>query len=188
MPAPSATAVKYFISFGDSYSQTGFDINGSKPSSSNPLGNPALPGWTASGGLNWVGFLASQLNTSLTLSYNFASGGATTNASLVTPFAPTVLSFVDQVAQFSGSIASRPVYAPWNSENSLVAVWIGVNDVGNSWWLGESETDALYGQIMDSYFGRLQVLYDSGVRTFALLGAARESFSFFSSLVQRSGT
>ncbi|KAJ4415804.1 hormone-sensitive lipase HSL [Neurospora sp. IMI 360204] len=172
VPVPTAASAKYFISFGDSYSQTGFDINGSKPSSSNPLGNPALPGWTASGGLNWVGFLASQLNTSLTLSYNFASGGATTNASLVTPFAPTVLSFVDQVAQFSGSIASRPAYAPWNSENSLVAVWIGVNDVGNSWWLGESEMNSLYGQIMDSYFGRLQVLYDSGVRTFALLGAA----------------
>ncbi|KAK3485440.1 uncharacterized protein B0T23DRAFT_390321 [Neurospora hispaniola] len=172
VPVPTFTSAKYLISFGDSYSQTGFDINGSKPSSSNPLGNPPLPGWTASGGLNWVGFLASQLNTSLTLSYNFASGGATTNASLVAPFAPTVLSFVDQVAQFSGSIASRPAYAPWNSENSLVAVWIGVNDVGNTWWMSESEMDALYGQIMDSYFGRLQVLYDAGARNFALLGAA----------------
>lgn len=183
VPVPTSTSAKYLISFGDSYSQTGFDINGSKPSSSNPLGNPPLPGWTASGGLNWVGFLVSQLNTSLTLSYNFASGGATTNASLVAPFAPTVLSFVDQVAQFSGSIGAsrpRPAYEtpPWNSENnSLVAVWIGVNDVGNTWWMSEAEMDALYGQIMDSYFGRLQVLYDAGARNFALLGAARE-FSF----------
>ncbi|KAL0468415.1 cellulose-binding GDSL lipase [Neurospora intermedia] len=178
VPVPTSTSAKYLISFGDSYSQTGFDINGSKPSSSNPLGNPPLPGWTASGGLNWVGFLVSQLNTSLTLSYNFASGGATTNASLVAPFAPTVLSFVDQVAQFSGSIGAsrpRPAYEtpPWNSENnSLVAVWIGVNDVGNTWWMSEAEMDALYGQIMDSYFGRLQVLYDAGARNFALLGAA----------------
>ena len=128
-----------------------------------------------------MGFLASQLNTSFTLSYNFASGGATTNASLVTPFAPTVLSFVDQVAQFSSSIASRPAYAPWNSENSLFAVWIGVNDVGNSWWLGESEMNALYGKIMDSYFGRLQVLYEAGARNFVLLGAARKFLLSFSS-------
>ncbi|KAK3400755.1 hypothetical protein B0T20DRAFT_405202 [Sordaria brevicollis] len=172
IPAPTATSTKYFISFGDSYSQTGFDINGSKPSPANPLGNPALPGWTSSGGLNWVGFLTSQLNSSLVLSYNFAYGGATTNASLVTPYAPEVKSFVDQVAQFSSSIASKPAYAPWTSQNSVFAVWIGVNDVGNSWWLGEAEMNTLYKKIMDSYFGRLQVLYEAGARKFLLLGAA----------------
>lgn len=37
---------------GDSYSQTGFDVTSTKPNAANPLGNPALPGWTASGGLN----------------------------------------------------------------------------------------------------------------------------------------
>ncbi|KAK4223487.1 hypothetical protein QBC38DRAFT_516820 [Podospora fimiseda] len=170
---PSSSAVpipaeKYLITFGDSYSQTGFDISGTKPSPGNPLGNPQLPGWTASGGLNWVGFLTSQFNTSILLTYNFAYGGATTNASLVTPWREDVLSFVDQVAQFSNSIASKPSYAPWTAENSLFGVWMGVNDVGNSWWKGE-EYDVLVEAIMDTYFGQLQVLYDAGARNFALL-------------------
>ena len=165
-------SLQYLISFGDSYSQTGFDVTSTKPSSSNPLGNPPLPGWTASGGLNWVGFLVSQFNQSTLLSYNFAYGGATTNATIVTPYASTVLSLIDQVAQFSGSIGKKPSYAPWG-DNALFAVWIGVNDVGNSWWL--SNYDDVVKQIMTSYFGQLQVLYDAGARNFALLTVPRKS-------------
>ncbi|KAJ9165264.1 Carbohydrate esterase family 16 protein [Coniochaeta hoffmannii] len=164
---PTATGVKYLITFGDSYSQTGFNISSTKPSPSNPLGNPPLPGWTASGGLNWVGFLASQLNKSTLLTYNFAYGGATTAADLVTPYAPTVLSLVDQVSQFSGSIASHPSYAPWTAADTLVGVWIGVNDVGNSYWTA-NET-VLLGKIMDRYFAQLQIAYDAGARNFVLL-------------------
>ncbi|KAK3688966.1 putative cellulose-binding GDSL lipase/acylhydrolase [Podospora appendiculata] len=152
---------------GDSYSQTGFNVNSTKPSAGNPLGNPALPGWTASGGLNWVGFLASQFNASTLLSYNFAYGGATTNASLVTPYATTVLSFIDQVAQFSSSIASHPSYAPWTAADTLVGVWMGVNDVGNAWW--QSDLTTLLNSIMDSYFGQLQIIYNAGARNFVLL-------------------
>ncbi|KAB5583628.1 hypothetical protein GE09DRAFT_1182287 [Coniochaeta sp. 2T2.1] len=165
--SPTATGVKYLITFGDSYSQTGFNISLTKPSPSNPLGNPPLPGWTASGGLNWVGFLTSQFNTSTLLTYNFAYGGATTAADLVTPYQPTVLSLVDQVAQFSGSIASHPSYAPWTAENTLVGVWIGVNDVGNSYW--KADETVLLGKIMDRYFEQLKVVYDAGARNFVLL-------------------
>ncbi|KAK3372643.1 hypothetical protein B0H63DRAFT_401399 [Podospora didyma] len=141
------------------------------PSPGNPLGNPALPGWTASGGLNWVGFLTSLRNTSTLLTYNFAAGGATTNATLVTPWKPEVLSLIDQVAQFSGSIASqpRPAYAPWTANNTLVGIWMGVNDVGNSWWK-ENYTTEIVPQIMDTYFGQLQVVYNAGARNFVLLG------------------
>ncbi|KAK3904422.1 hypothetical protein C8A05DRAFT_13692 [Staphylotrichum tortipilum] len=159
-------SVQYLISFGDSYSQTGFDVTGTKPSSSNPLGNPALPGWTASGGLNWVGYLASVYNQSTMLSYNFAYGGATTNATIVQPYTSTVLSLIDQVTLFSGSIAKKPSYAPWG-DNALFAVWIGVNDVGNSWW--KSDYDQIVSQIMDTYFGQLKIMYNAGARNFALL-------------------
>ncbi|KAH6616066.1 carbohydrate esterase family 16 protein [Chaetomium sp. MPI-SDFR-AT-0129] len=162
---PRAPSTKYLITFGDSYSQTGFNITSTPPSASNPLGNPPLPGWTASGGYNWVGFLTAHYNASTLLTYNFAYGGATTNASLVTPYEPTVLSFVDQVAEFSGSIGGEE--KPWTGEDALFGVWMGVNDVGNSWWTeGYGE---LVEEIMDSYFGRLQVLYEAGGRNFVLL-------------------
>ncbi|KDN66473.1 putative fungal cellulose binding domain-containing protein [Colletotrichum sublineola] len=167
VPTPSPSGPKYFITFGDSYSQTGFNINSTKPSSQNPLGNPNLPGWTTSGGLNWIGFLLAQYNASLTYSYNLAYGGATTDASLITPYTPTVLSFIDQVSEFSRSLASKPAWAPWTAGNTLVGVWMGVNDVGNAWW--GSNREALLVQVLGRYFDQLQILYDAGVRNFVLL-------------------
>jgi hypothetical protein len=59
-------------------------------------------------------------------SYNFASGGATTDAKLVTPFATTVLSFVDQVNLYLKS-AKTAGFIKWDATNSVFAIWIGVN-------------------------------------------------------------
>lgn len=47
--APAPTGVKYWFSFGDSYTQTGFDISGTLPAVGNALGNPTYPGYTACG-------------------------------------------------------------------------------------------------------------------------------------------
>lgn len=165
----AAADTGYFITFGDSYSQTGFNITEAHPSATNPLGNPALPGYTASGGLDWVGFEVTEYNASLLLSYNLAYGGATVDASLVAPYADTVLSFVDQVGEFSQYLASKPDWAPWTSEDALVGVWIGVNDIGNSFWLS-NVTDVL-DAVTTRYFELLQVTYDAGVRNFVLLTA-----------------
>jgi phospholipase/lecithinase/hemolysin len=167
-----STGLRYFISFGDSYSQTGFDYKGTKPSANSPLGNPPLPGWTASGGLNWVGFMVTEFNTSLTLSYNFAYGGATVDARLVKPYASTVKSFIDQVTDFSAELASHPSYAPWTADNTVVAVWMGVNDVGNSYWT--EDEDELIKKIMAKYFEQLQIVYDAGARKFVLLSVPRK--------------
>ena len=68
--------------------------------------------------------------------YNFADSGATIDADLVTPYFPHARSFTDQVSQFLASYADKPPYAPWESENSLFSVWIGINDIGGSWYLG----------------------------------------------------
>jgi len=47
---------RFFITFGDSYSQTGFNILSTKPSINNPFGNPAFPGYTiVNNGINWFG-------------------------------------------------------------------------------------------------------------------------------------
>lgn len=128
-----------------------------------------MPGFTTDNGLNWIGYLISQLNHSLVLSYNFAYGGATTSASLVQPFESTVLCFDNQTAEFKSSIASHPSTTPWTAENTLVAVWIGVNDVGNSYFMSSSALQTLYAQIMSTYFGLLQQVYDAGARNFAIL-------------------
>jgi len=113
-----------------------------------------------------------EYNSSLLYSYNFAYGGATVNASLVEPYTPTVKSFIDQVKQFSDSIASHPSYAPWTADTSLFAIWLGVNDVGNSYYTANVSA-ALLPKIMDSYFSQVEILYEAGARNFALLSVPR---------------
>ncbi len=124
----------HLLDSGDSYTQTGFNISGDVPAPGNPLGNPTYPGWTAVGGVNWVDVETVKYNKSLVLTYNYAYGGATINASLVQPYEPTVLSLIDQVDLFFQQAAGKPAFAPWTSENALFSVWIGINDIGNSYY------------------------------------------------------
>ena len=53
---------------------------------------------------------------------------------MVQPFEPTVLSMTDQVNQFLNGTAKKPTTAPWTSEDSLFSFWIGINDLGNSYY------------------------------------------------------
>ncbi|KAF2205557.1 hypothetical protein GQ43DRAFT_362154 [Delitschia confertaspora ATCC 74209] len=160
--------VKYLFVFGDSYTQTGFDVNGTQPNRANPLGNPTYPGWTSSNGPNWVGFLTTTYNQSYVQTYNLAYGGATVDAALVKPYTDTVLSLKNQVEdEFLPKYSSHPSFAPWKSSDSLFAVWIGINDIGNSWWL-ENAT-AITDAIFTEYDGLVEKLYKSGARNFLYL-------------------
>ncbi|KAI0765698.1 hypothetical protein BD413DRAFT_637829 [Trametes elegans] len=160
---PSGVAdANFWFSFGDSYTQTDFDPNGILPQPGNPLGNPPYPGFTAVGGTNWIDLDTVVYNNSLVLTYNYAYGGATINASLVQPFEPTVLSLIDQVNQFLSGAATKPASAPWTSANALFSVWIGINDIGNSYYLG-GDRDAFSDTLLDSYFGQVQELVSGWV-------------------------
>ncbi|KAL6702900.1 hypothetical protein ACN47E_000801 [Coniothyrium glycines] len=174
-PAPSKSSsswsgwknVKQFFVFGDSYTQTGFDVNGTQPNAANPLGNPAYPGYTSSNGPNWAGFLTTTYNASKILTYNMAYGGATVDSALVAPYQPTVLSLKDQVTkEFLPRYGSHPADAPWTSASSLFAFFIGINDVGNSWWLGNN---TLYDAIFSEYAQLLDSVYSTGARNFLFL-------------------
>ncbi|OIW22997.1 hypothetical protein CONLIGDRAFT_687074 [Coniochaeta ligniaria NRRL 30616] len=168
-PLPAAVnGTKYLFVFGDSYTSTGFSITGAKPSAANPLGNPSLNKLnTMSGGLTWPGFLATQFNTSLTYAYVFAVAGATVDNSIVPAYSSSVPSISDQVKTWTTNLQSRPSYAPWTAEDALAAVWIGVNDVGNSY--SQSGEEARLNKDLDRYFALLGTLYTGGIRNFALL-------------------
>ena len=153
---------------GDSYTQTGFNRSGIQPSPSNPLGNPPYPGWTASNGPNWVGYLTTKYNASLLQTFNLADGGATVDASLVAPWKPTVLSLQDQV--WSGFFPYYALGRPaWTSADTLFAVWIGINDVGNSYYNGPAVTSVLNADIIAEYRGAVDGLYAAGGRNFVFL-------------------
>lgn len=57
--------------------------------------------------------------------YNHAYGGATIDATLVTPYEPTVLSLTDQVNSFLANEALKPSYAPWTSTTAFFSFFIG---------------------------------------------------------------
>ncbi|KIL59423.1 carbohydrate esterase family 16 protein [Amanita muscaria Koide BX008] len=120
----------YWFSFGDSYTATGFFPWGPLPSPGNPLGNPPVPG-TITGGPYWVDYLTTTYNQSLTLTYNFAFSGATTNASLVLPWLG--VTFEDEVNIYLHKFSQKPPSTPWESNNTLFSIWIGINDIGRTY-------------------------------------------------------
>jgi phospholipase/lecithinase/hemolysin len=126
--------------------------------------------------VNWLGDLVRTYNTSLTLAYNFAAGGATVDPSLVKP-SITTKSLIEQLSQFSSSVASKPSYAPWTSDNSLFTVWIGINDVGNSDRSSSGEA-ALLGKVVQQYTAQVQKMYDAGGRHFVFLTVPRSFTSY----------
>jgi hypothetical protein len=106
------------------------------------------------------------------LDWNFAYGGATVDATLIAPYVNTVKLLVDQVQEFNTYAASRPSDGKWSSSNSLFAIWIGVNDIANSYWrLDES---SLIGKVTTKYMDEAKILYNAGARYFVFLTVPRE--------------
>lgn len=86
------------------------------------------------GGPNWIDVDTVVYNKSLTMTYNYAFPGAVIDKSLVAiPLAPFIISMTDQVNEFLATAAKRSASTPWSSENTLFSIWIGINDIGNSY-------------------------------------------------------
>lgn len=104
-----------------------------------PFTDHTLRGWTSCNGPNWVDFLTTEYNRSTVLTYNLADGGATVDGDLIKPWKPEVQSLIDQVRKrYLPNYAKKPAHAPWTASNSLFGFWIGINDVGNTYWDGNS--------------------------------------------------
>ncbi|KAJ7023841.1 fungal cellulose binding domain-containing protein [Mycena alexandri] len=152
---PPHKPTTYWFAFGDSYTTTSFDPTSTLPALGlNPLGNPAFPGVTGGGGENYVGFDTVTYNKSLILTYDYAAGGATINGTLV---APITIALSDEVDEFLVGAAKKPKTSPWTSGNALFSVWIGINDIGNTFYLNGSR-DAFSDVLLDDYFAQVQRL------------------------------
>lgn len=160
-------------SSGDSYTTTGFNYTLLPyPSASNPLGNPPYPGYNSANGPNWVGVLTTKYNASLLQTYNLAYGGATVDGDLVTPYKPEVLSLKQQVQDefVPGYVKGKAPGAPkWQANDSIFAFWIGINDVGNSYWNGPNATAELNKKIFTVYGDLVETLHASGARNFVFV-------------------
>lgn len=175
---PDWHGIKHAFIFGDSYTSTGFNDTLTQPSAGNPYGNPMYPGYTSSDGPNWIDYLTVQYNASLLLTYNLAYGGATVDSNLVAPYEPTVLSMVQQVEdEYVPNYSGSPAIAPWVSNDTLFAVFIGINDVTNSYYEGVPATTTINTQVFQVYSSLVQTMYDSGARNFLFLNVPPEEKS-----------
>lgn len=154
---------------GDSYTSTGYDPNGAQPNTCNPLGNPPLPGQTLSGGLNWAGFLVTELATSKTAGYDYAFSGAVVDKAIVPGYGEGVRSFTEQIELWQQTAPS----VPYTSNNTLVGALFGINDILSEFWPGR---DAPVDKVVDRYFEQFQILYDAepSVRNFFAITVPRE--------------
>ncbi|KAI7504431.1 carbohydrate esterase family 16 protein [Hortaea werneckii] len=165
---PGWSGISRMFAFGDSYSTTGFNLSLTQPSESNPLGNPEYPGYTATNGPNWVDFLTVTYNRTLLETVNLAYGGATVDSELIAPYKPTVLSMKDQILdEFVPMYAGSPDFFEWQANNTLFAIWIGINDVGNAYT--QANSSLVYPLVMTEYTSLLDTLYQHGARNFLFI-------------------
>lgn len=113
-------------------------------------------------------------NTSLVLTYDFAYYGADVSNAIINTGVTTDV--IAQVADFEENLVPAPDYAPWTADNLLVAVWIGVNDIGECFWESSVYATCPIDDVMTKYFDLMQNLYDDGVRNFVLNSVPRKSF------------
>lgn len=62
--------------------------------------------------------------------------------------------------------SEKPSFLPWASDDTLFGIFIGINDVGNSYG---AQNTSLNGIIFDVYSGLVDELYQTGARNFLFL-------------------
>jgi len=72
-----------------------------------------------------VGYLTTEDNSSVVLSYNLAVGGATIDNTIINA---TVEDMATQVASFHSIYGNKPDAAPWTFDDAMFAFWIEINE------------------------------------------------------------
>ena len=180
---------------GDSYTRSGFQTNFTYtrtgpgvdamkriirpngelvegPRAENPIGNPAMPGITSSGGQNWVMYMATEFNTTLTLAYIFARSAAVVDAEIIPSRSSSTFSFAQQIVHFKDAIGHRPHYAAWTAKSIVAVIWFGFND------LSLVSHKKGQGHLLEAANRRIfelsQILYNTGIRNFVFIEIPRK--------------
>lgn len=173
---PGWSSIAHIFSFGDSYTDTRFQINGTQPNAANPLGNPPFPGQTFSNGRNWIDFLTYEYNDSSILTYNLARGGASVSSfdnftSLFRPFDLQVDQF--WLPNYSLNVTRpRNLTSPrpnWKGNDTLFTIFFGINDINFSSRVSQDERTVLHDTIFQVYIRLINTLYGSGARNFLFM-------------------
>ncbi|KAA8892772.1 SGNH hydrolase-type esterase domain-containing protein [Sphaerosporella brunnea] len=141
------------VTFGDSYTDTGFAASGpSAPSPHCPLGNPGCHvGESYTGGHNWLSALTSVFNATTTVAWNLAHSGDVISTALVPERGGGAVE--DQLPQLLGGAARLP---PADGAQALWSAFVGVNDLGATRQAGRDPGDAAFvRRLVERYFDAL---------------------------------
>ncbi|PYI23166.1 hypothetical protein BO99DRAFT_419534 [Aspergillus violaceofuscus CBS 115571] len=172
LPVPELLGrnVNYLFTFGDSYTTTGFNVSAEQPAVGNPMGNPELGQGTASDGINWVGYLTTHFNHTLTFSYNLAVYGATIDNEVIPNEPGDVVSQVREMFgrhYCRGAAGTTPDAWTEVADAALFVIWVGINDVQFS-YLSPNPLLQLTAAL-DTYSRLLTELHDCGARRFLVM-------------------
>ncbi|KAK6355683.1 hypothetical protein TWF718_000076 [Orbilia javanica] len=159
VPTPSGPPIKYWISFGDSYTSTNFSVNGVQPSIANPFGNPVDILRKGKHNATWIEYITTRFNNSVTLNYNLARIGA--SLTYTSENTTSRRSFKGQFNLFASKYASLPTeQKPWQQNvNTMYSSWFGINDVKGIFGSGGNSTDPRIDELITSQFSLIDQLY-----------------------------
>lgn len=76
----------------------------------------------------------------------------------------------DQVeSEFIPGYTGKSPKATWKGDESIFAIWIGINDIGNSYWNGAEATDALNAKIFAVISSLVDKIYKAGGRNYVFI-------------------
>ncbi|KAL9128826.1 MAG: hypothetical protein Q9217_002579 [Psora testacea] len=159
-------SVENIFVFGDSWSDTWFDVAGEQPSPEQPMGNPPFQGNKDAQHDRWPVHLTTAYNDSLIQTYCFARSGASVEHDIVRN---EHSDFFEQVEE---EFLPRYVdyeFGPqgWTSSNSLFITFFGVNDnCITADWNNSRQVHAAQNK---HYSSLLDTLYTAGARNFLLM-------------------
>ncbi|ETS83064.1 hypothetical protein PFICI_04940 [Pestalotiopsis fici W106-1] len=146
------------VSFGDSWTDIRFDVNGTQPSLGIPFGNT---GKTSSNGKMWPQYLAMKYNTSTVLGYDLALSGAVVDVDIITT---ATHDMDEQVNEKFEPYADQSGLLP--SRKTLYTLWVGNNDMNRSY----NGTDpAINSKVIARYKELATHLHNVGARNFLFL-------------------
>lgn len=175
---PGWHGIRYMFVFGDSHTDTGFNVDGDQPNEINPIGNPAFPGRTGNYGHNYVSHLTSTFNQSFLQTYNLARGDAYIQRRSDGDewHHPTILA--DQVDDIFltryGRSKSRSQWSSnaegWGQDDTLFTFYLGMDDTIEEYLRRTDARNMTEVELnIQEYKNNLHRIYDYGGRNFLVM-------------------
>jgi len=180
----SWASTRNFLAFGDSYTyvegapygETNFSFIGDafnfSFTPSQLFSSELLNNYTSSGGSNWPEFLTGCFaglpnDCPDKKLWDFAYAGADVSSAFLNLHHNTSLDLVDQVRQWDefGRVPLNLTPA-----ETLVGIFIGINDISDSARWTNVSFPVFYDQIIDSLFDSVETIYSRGFKNFLFLG------------------